>query len=625
MAKRSDSWQKPADPEDKKRVSWKGLNEALGIFRFILPHKGYFFAAMIVLLLGIFTTMSFPYFLGELVNVASPGATEEVPGVGMGQVPDTLKAQLSAIVPKNINDIAILLAVILCVQAVFSFARIYFSEQVSQRAMADIRLATYRKLITFPIFFFEQRRVGELTSRLSSDVTQLQDVLSFTLFEFLRQVLVLIIGLVILFTLVSSKLTLFMLSIIPLVVIGAMVFGRFIRKLSKKTQDELAETNTIVDETLHSILIVKAFANELRESLRYRKGLDKVVNIGLKTAIFRGAFAGFIFAVLFGGITIIIWKGANMIQSGEIEVGDLVKFVVYTAFIAGSVAGLGNIYTQLQKTIGASDRLREILDTKPEFDLSEATGDQPALDGEIEFDQVEFAYPARPDVTVLKQISFAVKAGEKVALVGQSGAGKSTIAQLILRLYEINSGQLLIDKQPISEYSYPHLRNNMAIVPQEVILFGGSIRENIAYGKPDATEEEVIEAAQKANAWEFIKGFPEGLDTVVGERGVKLSGGQRQRVAIARAILKDPAILLLDEATSSLDAESELLVQGALNELMRGRTTLIIAHRLSTIREVDRIYVLEGGQITESGTHEELSVKENGTYSHLLRLQFEGS
>jgi ATP-binding cassette, subfamily B, bacterial len=329
--------------------------------------------------------------------------------------------------------------------------------------------------------------------------------------------------------------------------------------------------------------------------------------------------------VLFGGITLIIWKGANMIQQGELEVGDLVKFVVYTAFIAGSVAGLGNIYTQLQKTVGASDRIREILRTEPEFELLEEPLDLPPLKGEIQFDKVSFAYPARPEVTVLKGISFAVKAGEKVALVGQSGAGKSTIAQLILRLYEVGDGHLNIDGQDIRTYSFPHLRQNMAIVPQEVILFGGTISENIAYGKPDASESEIIEAAQKANAWEFIRQFPEGMETVVGERGIKLSGGQRQRIAIARAILKDPAILLLDEATSSLDAESEMLVQSALNVLMRGRTTVIIAHRLSTIREVDRIYVIDEGRITESGTHEVLAARENGIYSNLLRLQFEGS
>ncbi|MCL4145387.1 UNVERIFIED_CONTAM: hypothetical protein GTU68_020584 [Idotea baltica] len=306
--------------------------------------------------------------------------------------------------------------------------------------------------------------------------------------------------------------------------------------------------------------------------------------------------------------------------------GDLVKFVVYTAFIAGSVAGLGNIYGQLQKTIGASDRIREILQEDQEFDISEQKKDVfPKLEGRIQFQEVAFSYPARTDVVVLKDISFSINAGKKIALVGQSGAGKSTIAQLILRFYNIQEGKISIDDRSINSYPIPELRNNIGIVPQEVILFGGTIRENIAYGRPDASEESLLAAAKQANAWEFIEGFPDQLDTVVGERGIKLSGGQRQRIAIARAILKDPAILILDEATSSLDAESEHLVQSALNRLMEGRTTVIIAHRLSTIREVDKIYVLDQGSIIESGTHEELANLPNGAYSSLLRLQLESN
>lgn len=620
MANRRSS-QVDIDPEDKKRrVDKEGLRELLGIFRFILPHKGYFIASLVVLFLGIFSTLAFPYLMGELVNAASPGAMSQFSNA-TSQAPSEIKELLNSLIPDTTNGIALLLIGILCLQAVFSFARIYFSEQVTQRTMADIRYATYRKLITFPIHFFEKRRVGELTSRLSSDVTQLQDMLSFTLFEFLRQVLILIFGLVILFVVISTELTLFMLAIIPVVVIGTLIFGRFVRKLSKKTQDELAETNTIVDETLHAVMIVKVFAAELRETLRYRGGLNRVVNLGLKTAIYRGFFTAFIFAVLFGGITAIVWKGASMIQEGTLEIGALVQFVIYTAFIAGSVAGLGNIYGQLQKTIGASDRLREILREKAEFELPDTETTYPPLVGQITFDAVAFSYPSRPDVEVLKRISLEIAPGQKIALVGQSGAGKSTIAQLIMRLYEISDGQLLIDGKSIRDYAFPHLRQNMGIVPQEVILFGGTIKENIAYGKPGASSEEIQAAAEKANAWEFIEKFPDQLETVVGERGIKLSGGQRQRIAIARAILKDPAILILDEATSSLDAESEYLVQSALNILMEGRTTVVIAHRLSTIRAVDQIYVIDNGQIIESGRHEELAAQEGGAYNSLLKLQ----
>ncbi|MEO0470389.1 MAG: ABC transporter ATP-binding protein [Bacteroidota bacterium] len=625
MAENRRTRSRSIDPDDKKRkVNKQGLREIVGIFRFIGPHKWYFILSMIVLLLGTVTTMAFPFLLGELVNAASPEAAEALmEKLNENVEVSAMKEMVRGYIPTDINSIVVLLLAVLGIQAVLSFLRIYFSEQVSQRTMADIRYATYRKLITFSIPFFEQKRVGELTSRLSSDVTQLQDVLSFALFEFLRQILVLILGLIILFVLVSAKLATFMLAIIPVIVVGALIFGRYIRKLSKKTQDELAETNTIVDETLHAILVVKAFASELRESIRYRLALDRVVRIGLKTAVFRGIFTGFVFGVLFGGITLVVWKGATMIQNNEILAGDLVTFMLYTVFIAGSVAGLGSLYTQLQKTIGASERLREILDTKAEFDLPEMEeSGLPRLTGNIVFDKVAFSYPSRDDVQVLHDVSLSIQKGQKIALVGHSGAGKSTIAQLILRLYDIQGGKIEVDGKNISTYGLPYLRKNMGIVPQEVILFGGTIRENIGYGKPEATDEELIEAAKQANAWEFIDKFPEGLETVVGERGIKLSGGQRQRVAIARAILKDPAILILDEATSSLDSESEKLVQDALNQLMEGRTTVIIAHRLSTIREVDQIYVLDEGRIVEAGSHQELSAKSEGLYTSLLRLQF---
>jgi ABC-type multidrug transport system fused ATPase/permease subunit len=314
-----------------------------------------------------------------------------------------------------------------------------------------------------------------------------------------------------------------------------------------------------------------------------------------------------------------MWYGASLVASGEMSVGELVSFVLYTTFIGGSIAGLGDIYSQLQKAIGSSERVLEILEEEAE---SEAGDVSPIFRGEIEFDQVRFRYPTRPEVEVLKSVSFHIKSGEKVALAGHSGAGKSTIIQLLSRFYEVENGAIRVDDRDVKDWDLKSLRSKIGIVPQEVLLFGGSIRENIAYAKPGASEEEIVLAAKKANAWQFISQFPEGLDTLVGERGVKLSGGQRQRVAIARAILKDPAILILDEATSSLDAESESLVQEALDELMKGRTTLIIAHRLATIRKVDRIYVLSEGKIVEQGSHMELLKDTSGFYANLVRLQF---
>jgi ABC-type multidrug transport system fused ATPase/permease subunit len=492
--------------------------------------------------------------------------------------------------------------------------------------MRDLRKELYTKIITLPISFFEKSRVGELMSRITSDVTQLQDVLSITLAELFRQVFTLVGG-VVLISMLSGKLTLFMLSTFPFLVVAAIVFGKFIRKNSKKVQDELAQTNIIVEETLQSVNVVKAFTNERLEVNRYDTSIQRVVDYALKAATFRGGFISFIISVLFGGVVGVVWYGGNLVLTGELAFQDLFTFILYTGFIGGSVGGLGDMYAQIQRTVGASERILEILDEESEVDVSKNLVFKKA-DGNIIFDKVGFAYPSRPDVTVLKELSLAIKSGEKIAIVGHSGAGKSTIVQLLMKLYPLKNGKITIDGQNIATQDVTELRSNIAIVPQEVMLFGGSIYENIAYGKPNATHQEVLDAAQKANAYEFIESFPDKFETVVGERGVKLSGGQRQRVAIARAILKDPSILILDEATSALDSESEKLVQDALDELMKNRTTVIIAHRLATIRNVDTIYVLKDGEIAESGSHDELILNaennpEGGIYANLVKLQFD--
>lgn len=610
-------------PEDKRKVTGDRMRQSLGIFRFVLPYKWYFLIGMVFLALSTGSTLVFPYFLGQLVDVAVPSSPFSAAGSlsGGGGLGSIAKSNVTFIAPEKINRVALTLAAILAVQSVFSFLRIYLFSQVSEKAMRDIRLALYSKILTLPIPFFESRRVGELTSRISSDVTQLQDVISITLAEFLRAIVTLIIGVTILVTVVSGKLTIFMVATFPVMIIVALVFGKFIRKISKQAQDELANANVIVEETFQNVSVVKSFTNEPYEVAKYRTALNKVVDAALRAASYRGWFVSFIFMAIFGGIVLVIWKGAHMINDGEISVGDLISFMLYTAFIGGSVAGLGDLYGQLQKTLGASERIRDLMEENGEginFDLN--TPAVQRLKGDIHLQDVHFTYPSRTDMEVLQGINMDIKAGQKIALVGQSGAGKSTIAQLLLSFYPISSGKIDIDGKPASEYDLHTLRGNVGIVPQEVMLFGGSIRENIAYGKPNATDAEIIEAAKKANAWQFVEHFPEKLDTVVGERGVKLSGGQRQRIAIARAILKDPAILVLDEATSSLDAESEVLVQSALNELMKGRTTVIIAHRLSTIRQVDCIYVIDKGTIAEKGAHEELATRPEGLYAKLLTL-----
>jgi ABC-type multidrug transport system fused ATPase/permease subunit len=415
-----------------------------------------------------------------------------------------------------------------------------------------------------------------------------------------------------------------MLMTFPFLVVSAIIFGRFIRKNAKKVQDELASTNIIVEETLQSINVVKAFTNENLEVHRYGLSVQKVVDYALKAATFRGGFISFIIFVLFGGVVGVVWYGGNLVLQGELAFQDLFTFIIYTGFIGGSVGGLGDLYAQIQKTVGASERILEILGEDSEIDVENNHQFNP-VKGSIEYKNVAFSYPSRADVGVLKDISLTVNAGQKIGLVGYSGAGKSTIVQLLMRYYKLTDGEILIDNKNINAYEITDLRKNIAIVPQEVMLFGGTIYENIAYGNPQASEAQVIEASRKANAFDFIESFPEGFQTIVGERGVKLSGGQRQRVAIARAILKDPAILILDEATSALDSESEKLVQDALDRLMQNRTTIIIAHRLATIRNVDTIYVLKDGAIAEKGSHDQLVLVEDGIYANLVKLQFENA
>lgn len=598
MAKRHEKMGTGVDPKDKVKVDKKGLQKALKIFRFVIPYKWTFGFGMMFLLLSNLTTMSFPLLIGEMTKVIE-GKSKYL-----------------------INEVTIFFFAILIVQAILSFFRIYTFAQVSEKSMRDVRQTLYAKIITMPIFNFEKRRVGELMSRITSDITQLQDVLSITLAEFFRQIFTLIGGIA-LITYLSWKLTLFMLATFPLLVVAAIVFGKFIRKISKKSQDELAATNIIVEETFQSIQAVKSFTNEGYEVNRYAQSLNKVIEAALRAATMRGGFVSFVIFALFGGIVGVVWYGAQLVAQGDMILADLLTFIFYTAFIGGSVGGLGDIYAQLQKTIGASDRILEILEDPSEVHLEDKT-ENVAIDfGTIELKNIHFSYPSRPSVEILKGISIRIEPGQKVAIVGTSGTGKSTLAQLMMRFYEPNSGEIELNGRNINAYSVNAWRKMLALVPQEVLLFGGSIRENIAYGKPGATQDEIEHAAEQAYAREFIESFPEKWDTLVGERGVKLSGGQRQRIAIARAILRDPKFLILDEATSALDSESEKWVQSALEELMKNRTSLIIAHRLSTIRSADQIIVMESGKIVEAGTHEELLARKQSVYRKMVSLQTE--
>ncbi|MEO0555708.1 MAG: ABC transporter transmembrane domain-containing protein [Bacteroidota bacterium] len=583
---------------EKRSLNKSNFKKLLGIFRFIVPYKTRFIMGMICLIFGSVILLSFPYLAGKLVDVASG------------------KLWLLG----TINQLTIALIAVLLIQSVFSFLRVYLFAQVSERSMADVRKAVFSNILLLPLSFFDARRVGELTSRITSDVSMLQDTFSTTLAEVFRQLATLVIGTAIIFF-ITPKLTLFMLCTFPVLVIAALVFGKYIRKLSKKTQDNLAQANVIVEETLQTISVVKAFTNEKLETFRYARSLNHVIDVALKTATFRGAFISFIILALFGGIVGVMWYGAILVQSGALTVGDLLSFILYTTFIGGSIAGLGDIYGQLQRAIGASERVLEIIDEAHESGLVEE--EELPLNGDIRFTNVSFSYPSRPEVSVLNSIALSIPSGQKLALVGPSGAGKSTIVQLLMRYYHYTHGRITVGDKNIEDYNLYNFRKQIGIVPQEVILFGGSIYDNIIYGKPNATREAALEAAKKANASEFIESFPNGYDTLVGERGIKLSGGQRQRIAIARAILKDPKILILDEATSALDTESEMLVQSAIEELMKNRTTIIIAHRLATIRKADKIAVIQKGTIAEVGAHDELTSNEQGIYNHLLKLQFQ--
>lgn len=595
---RNDINEQPS-PFSVNKINWGGLKTTLDLFSYLKPYKGTFIAGLIFLALSTGTSLAFPKLVGSIIEVIE-GKSEY-----------------------TINQITVFLFFILICQALFSYYRIYLFTKVSELAMNNIRTDVFSKIITLPISFLEQRRVGELTSRITSDVSQLQGLLSFTLAEIFRQVATLIVGVSILFY-TSWKLTLFMLATFPILVVASMFFGRHMRRLSKKAQDELAAANVVAEETLQSVNVVKAFTNENLEVKRYKTILDRVVDLSLYAASFRGGFVSFIIFALFGGIVGVIWYGAGLVQAGEFGLSDLFTFILYTTFIGASISGMGDLYAQINKTIGASERLFEILQEDSEVIIKDSDTTPTAIvEGNISYQDVHFSYPSRKDLPVLKGISFNINAGEKIALVGYSGAGKSTIIQLLMRFYDYQSGAITIDGKLLSDYGITELRKNIAIVPQEVMLFGGTIYENIGYGKPSASRDEIYDAAKRAHALEFIDSFPEKFETIVGERGIKLSGGQRQRVAIARAILKDPKILILDEATSSLDAESEKLVQIALDELMKNRTTIVIAHRLATIRKVDTIYVIREGRIAESGSHQELTLLNDGLYANLIKLQFE--
>jgi ABC-type multidrug transport system fused ATPase/permease subunit len=582
----------------KKKITLEGLKNARKLYRFIKPYRISYGIGLFFLFGSSLANLAFPKLLGDLVSA--------------GNV-----SQLAA----EINRIALIIFGLLVIQAVFSYFRVVLFVQVTEKTLADLRTYTYQHLVRLPLEFFNKHRVGELNSRLSADISLLQETLTSTLAEFLRQVII-IVGGITLLMITSFKLTLFMLAIIPAVVLLSVFFGRYIRSLSKKAQNKVAESNTIVEETLQGIQSVKTYTNERYEIHRYKQKTDEIAAVGIAGGKYRGAFSSFIIFGLFGALIAVIWKGAMLIAAGEIESGQLFSFVLYSGFIGGTIGGMANVYARIQRFLGATEDIFEIMES-PEEDITDIdeVDEKYRLNGSIRFEQVRFTYPSRENETVLDNLSFTIGRNQLVALVGPSGAGKSTIASLILRLYEPDDGAIYFNGLNSRDLPLSQLRKQIALVPQDTFLFGGTIRENIAYGRTGASEEEIVAAARQANAWEFIERFPAGLDTVVGERGTQLSGGQRQRISIARAILKSPKILILDEATSSLDSASEKMVQDAMEKLMENRTSVVIAHRLSTIRKADLILVMEHGKLVEQGTHESLQQIEGGLYDKLRKLQ----
>lgn len=588
----------PRMPEPKAKNPISSHRWILG---YLMQEKAIFLPSLAALLLTAMLSLAFPWFLKELI----------------GNPADALKNGVDpAQVLAKSNRVVLELVAVLALQATIAFFRVQGFIRSGESALNHLRRDLFAHLVKLPMPFFQEQRSGALSNRISADLGVVRDTLLNTVPQAVRQTVIFIGGLIFIFF-ASWKLSLIMLGSVPFVVLAIAFFGRKVRGFSKAAQDSLAEAGTVIEETVQGIADVKSYTNEPFENSRYDRALQDFFGVTVRGAKHRAAFLSFIIFALFGTVAFVTWYGARMLANGEIDGTNFVSFILFSIFVGASLGSFPEIISQFQATAGATERLRELLDTRPE----RSDGDPAAkLTGYLAFENLSFRYPSRPDVQVLQDLNFFVRPGQRVALVGPSGAGKSTVFSLILGFSEPEKGQILFDNLPASSISLAALRSQIAIVPQEVLLFGGSIRENIEYGKPGASLDEIQEAARNANAYDFIAALPEGFETLVGPRGTKLSGGQRQRIAIARAILADPKILLLDEATSALDSESERLVNEALERLMKGRTSLVIAHRLSTVRHADSILVFKQGKIVESGSHEDL-IERDGIYRFLVETQ----
>ena len=588
---------RPVDGEPPNDLSRRDqVRQVTKLFGLLRPYRAWLAVAIVGVVIGAALGLVFPRIMGGLVDTA------------LGETGTT----------SALDRIALLLFVVFLVQAAFNYLRIYALAVVGEGVVADLRRSVYDRIVRLPVPFFDGRRTGEITSRLTSDAVVVQSTVSSSAAQALSQGITLIGG-VILLVVISPVLSLTVLTFLPVVIIAAAFFGRRLRRISTSFQDEIAEANALADESIASIRVIKWFTAEDDVAARYDSVITDSYTIALRRARLRALFVPFVTFVALGTLAVVLWVGGRLVLSGDLTPGQLVSFLLYTLIVAGAIGSFTGLYSELQEALGASQRIFELLDEPVEVPTQAAPVAPAVREGSVLFDNVSFSYPGR-NIEVLSAVELAIAPGETVAVVGPSGAGKSTLTQLIPRFYDASSGDVLIDRIDVRSQDLASLRSGMAAVPQEVLLFSGTIAENLQVGRPGANESELITAAETANAHDFIAAFPDGYETVVGERGVQLSGGQRQRIAIARAVLADPRILILDEATSSLDADSEALVQDALERLMQDRTTIVVAHRLSTVRAADRIVVLAAGSIVEEGTHDEL-VAAGGLYTELSARQ----
>jgi ABC-type multidrug transport system fused ATPase/permease subunit len=586
------------DKDIPKLNTQQSKEQAQFLLSFLRPYWWRIIFSLIILTASSGFSLLFPAIIGKLVDV----------------VTNPLYQQFT------LEEVIYALVTVLTIQSVVRYYTSTSLATITERTLGDLRSELFARIVRLPMRFFAERRVGELASRLSSDLQLIQETFTFTFLELLRQSIFLIGGIVFIAS-HSLKLTGMILLVVPVMVVIGITFARSIRKYSTQAQDALATAATIVEESLQAIASVKSFVNEQHETERYQQSIRTTVDVGIKGAKIRSAFVSFIIFAVFGGIAAVVWYGGSLVRQGIMTMGELTSFMIYVFFVAGALGSFAELFGQIQRTLGASVRVRELLVELPETPTAQAPVEPSRRFTSLELRDVSFTYP-NTSVVTLNHVNCTIGNGQRVAFVGESGAGKSTTASLLQRFYEPSSGSIYFDGIDSQTLTLDEVRTNVGIVPQDIVLFGGTIAENIRYGKLSATDEELWEAARLANAAGFIEQFPDKLNTVVGERGIKLSGGQRQRIAIARAILKNPPILILDEATSSLDSETEFLIQQAMETLMQGRTTIIIAHRLSTIRRCDTIFVFHRGSIVETGTHDTLITQSNSIYARLCALQF---